>query len=504
MPRPFTSLALGLVSLAAWTACGGEPEPVATPDPDTRRSLSAGPVVGLASQYDAHAWLGLPFAAPPTDSRRWRAPRPPEPFDDTFEAVAFGSPCPQLASPFGGVVDREPGEFAGDEDCLTLNVYAPRFAPGDVPRGDARLPVMVWIHGGGNVIGHASFYDAGRLAVAGGVIVVTTNYRLGPLGWQRHAALRGEGTDPADRSGNFGTLDQIRALEWVRDNVAGFGGDPDNVTIFGESAGGRDVFALLLAPGARGLFHRAISQSGSTRLVPPSEAENWADAAEPGHRNSSNEVLARLLVSPGLRRRPGRSPTRGRRDGRRRTRGLLAEPGRRDPDPRLPARVGRGTDRRARRLRRRRRPALGRSTRLLSTPGAHAAVPVMLGSTRDENKTFMFADERRVKRWFGLIPRLRDADRYNATAAALSSMWKANGVDTPAAALVKGAHPACTPTAGTGTSSPPSWGADLGVMLGAGHGLEIPFVFGHYDLGPKATSSSTTGTRRVAKSCRAG
>ena len=144
------------------------------------------------------------------------------------------------------------GEPMGSEDCLYLNVYAPQFAQTAVPAGEARLPVMVWIHGGGNTIGEAGFYDGGNLAVTHRVIVVTTNYRLGPFGWFRHAALNGEGTSDLDHSGNFGTLDLIRALQWVQENISAFGGDPGNVTIFGESAGGTNVFTLLLSPhGAR-------------------------------------------------------------------------------------------------------------------------------------------------------------------------------------------------------------------------------------------------------------
>jgi para-nitrobenzyl esterase len=140
------------------------------------------------------------------------------------------------------------GEPAGAEDCLYLNVWAPSFAAGEVPSGGARLPVMVWIHGGGNSVGHGGFYDGSNLASTENVLVLTANYRLGPLGWFRHAALRGEGTTAAERSGNFTTLDLVRVLEWVRENAAAFGGDPDNVTIFGESAGGTNVVTLLVSP----------------------------------------------------------------------------------------------------------------------------------------------------------------------------------------------------------------------------------------------------------------
>ena len=156
----------------------------------------------------------------------------------------------------GGIESDDPSGIGGQEDCLYLNVFAPK-AP-----GVGKRPVMVWIHGGGNSIGTASFYDGSHLATSQDVVVVTTQYRLGPLGWLRHAALRAGTTDATEQSGNFGTLDLVAALRWVRDNAAAFGGDPDNVTIFGESAGGQDVYTLLLAPQARGLFHRAIAQSG--------------------------------------------------------------------------------------------------------------------------------------------------------------------------------------------------------------------------------------------------
>ncbi len=158
---------------------------------------------------------------------------------------------------------------------------------------------MLWIHGGGNSIGRAGFYDGGNLAATHDVVVVAINYRLGPFGWFRHAALRGGESSAAERSGNFGTLDTIRALEWVRENIAAFGGDPDNVTIFGESAGGRNVVSLLLSRRAKGLFHRAIIQSGGMGGSTAAEAENFSDGDPPGHPYSSSEIIASLLVRDG-------------------------------------------------------------------------------------------------------------------------------------------------------------------------------------------------------------
>jgi carboxylesterase type B len=154
---------------------------------------------------------------------------------------------------------------------------------------------MVWIHGGGNSIGSAVVFDGARLAAEGDVIVVSIQYRLGVLGWLSHPALRLGAETADDASGNFGTLDAIRALGWVRENIAAFGGDPGNVTIFGESAGGIDVFALLLSPRAAGLFQRAISQSGMVVSTPREEAESFADAYP--RAIGSNEFLLRHVLA---------------------------------------------------------------------------------------------------------------------------------------------------------------------------------------------------------------
>jgi para-nitrobenzyl esterase len=165
----------------ATAACSRPREPlhVATADPSTRRTTQAGEVVGGHVHDGAAAWLGIPYAAPPTGERRWRAPAPPVPWSGVRETLRHGAACPQYTSPFGGV-DGPPDTVVGEEDCLTLNVFAPANAT-----SASRLPVMVWIHGGGNTIGRAAFYDGARLATEQQVVVVTLQYRLGPLGWFR-------------------------------------------------------------------------------------------------------------------------------------------------------------------------------------------------------------------------------------------------------------------------------------------------------------------------------
>ena len=486
-------IVIGLVALAVLVAVGlgwlrslvpaspAPPEPAAAADPTSRRTPPAGEVVGTVGRYGAHVWRGIPYAAPPVGERRWRAPEPPARWEGTREALAFSGHCPQLASPFAGVEGKR-GSLSGTEDCLYLNVYAPRFEPGAVPAGGARLPVMVWIHGGGNTIGLADFYDGGNLAVQGGVVVVTINYRLGPLGWFRHAALR-EGEAGADeRSGNFGTLDLIRALGWVRENISGFGGDPERVTIFGESAGGRNVASLLLSPRAAGLFQRGIVQSGGTNLGPLADAENFSDDAEPGGRNSSNEVIARMLVAAGEAASRDAAKARIGAMGpaalaawlRARTPAELFAPYRSEAQEGLldvPQVFADGEV----------LPS-GDPLAHFASPKGWNRMPVVLGTNKDENKLFVFANPLYVRRWLGVVPRVREPELYLGTTEAMAAMWKATGADGPAAAM-RSNEPRVFVYRFDWDEEPSVLGLDLGRFLGAAHGFEIPFVFGHFDLG---------------------
>src|SRR4029453_15526765 len=203
-----------------------------------------------SEQDGVRVFRGIPFARPPVGARRFRAPEAVSPWPGVRDAQEFGASAPQapIQLPLPGLdVGRR------DEDCLYLNVYAPS-------GGAARKPVMVWIHGGGFVIGSGSqvVYDGTRLAQRGDVVVVTVNYRLGALGFLYLAELC-----PAlpGAVANAGMRDQVAALEWVRSHVAAFGGDPSNVTIFGESAGGMRVATVFGVPAARGLFARGLHQS---------------------------------------------------------------------------------------------------------------------------------------------------------------------------------------------------------------------------------------------------
>jgi len=208
---------------------------------------------------------GVPYAAPPVGPNRFRPPRPLTPWDGVRDALEYGPSCPQS-------VQRPPGWSAEDamsEDCLYLNVWTPGIGAGG-------RPVMVWIHGGGYSIGSGSWplYDGASLARRGDAVVVTVNHRLGALGYLYLGELAGE---EFATSGNNGNLDLVAVLEWVRDNIGAFGGDPSNVTIFGESGGGAKVSCLLAMPSARGLFHRAAIQSGpGLRVTLPDAATGSA------------------------------------------------------------------------------------------------------------------------------------------------------------------------------------------------------------------------------------
>ncbi len=232
-----------------------------------RVRVEGGWVAGVANER-ANIFRAVPYAAPPTGPLRWAPPAPTKPWRGDLEASKNGPSCPQPMN-----ADGTPNAFGGangpvSEDCLQLYVFAPKTVK--------KAPVMVWIHGGGHRVGAGWVYEGSNFA-RDGVVVVSINYRLGALGYLAHPALtRTAGRAP---TGNFGLMDQMAALRWVKRNIAAFGGDPGNVTIFGESAGGASVLALLATPAAKGLYQKAIVQSGGGWSEPRTLAQMEAAGA---------------------------------------------------------------------------------------------------------------------------------------------------------------------------------------------------------------------------------
>jgi para-nitrobenzyl esterase len=248
---PSAGVDAGTVATDAGSAC--QTSVVASPGTVI---TTTGPVTGVLAG-NLYAWKGIPYAAPPIGALRWQPPQPAACWTDALAATAFGPECPQLGSN---------GSVEGDENCLTLNVWAPSDA--------SNAPVMVFIHGGANTQGTASdpVYDGAQLATTAHAVVVTLDYRLGALGFFANAALDAE--QPQHISGNYGVLDQIAALEWVKANISGFGGSPEHVLLFGESAGAQDVFVHVASPLSAGLFSAAVAESGGSYNVTLAENES--------------------------------------------------------------------------------------------------------------------------------------------------------------------------------------------------------------------------------------
>jgi para-nitrobenzyl esterase len=285
--RPAARRSLAVIAVAALAAATAAcAAPAAAGPAHTRAPLVVrvadgqlrGTTAGRTDEY-----LGIPYAAPPVGQLRWAPPQPPAAWTGIRPAIAFAPHCPQPAGLFG--------QASSTEDCLYLNVFAPA-----VNRG-SDLPVMVWIHGGGLVGGESNDYNPSGL-VAGGVIVVTINYRLGALGFLAHPALA---SHPGGPAGDYGLMDQQAALRWVNRNIRSFGGNPANVTIFGESAGGQSVLNLLASPTARGLFAKAIAESGGYAEYPvplaTAEAQGRAFAAKAGCASQTAQCLRSLPVA---------------------------------------------------------------------------------------------------------------------------------------------------------------------------------------------------------------
>ena len=447
--------------------------------PDTVRSTNSGPVIGAEGEDGIHIWLGIPYAEPPIEKLRWKAPRNVSSWEKVYEAINFASPCVQIQSSLTGGGLAKPGDIVGNEDCLYLNIYAPAYTINSVPNENNKLPVMVWIHGGGNTSGMTSEYNPHKLVASQNVIVVTISYRLGIFGWFSHPELRNR-SDGLDASANFGLLDQIKALEWLRDNIENFGGDSNNITIFGESAGGQNVIALYVSPLAKGLFHRAISQSGGITLTSIADSEEIDRISYPlngnyKYRHKTTKEFINNLLNKGI------------------INTHLNETGNIEELINLKAtdlmlswttgEVWEGTTQMAR--------IIGDGYVLpkdsildaLKDINRHANVPIILGVNKDENKTFNLFNKELVTNILNITFIAKDPFFYDLKSDYQSLAWRSNAVDTPADAIVGGGYPNVYAYRFDWDEQPSILGMDFSFLLGAGHGLEIPFVMGDFDFG---------------------
>jgi para-nitrobenzyl esterase len=457
---------------------------------ETTRYPSVGPIKGQADANGALSWRGIPYAQPPVGTLRWKAPRTLKPFDTVFDATHFGDMCTQLGTPLLDIDPSLYGKAIGSEDCLTLNIWSP---PTQAPteQDSRRLPVMVWVHGGSNVGGSGSLYYGGNLALQQEVVVVTINYRLGLLGFFSHPALREAAQSELDKSSNFGILDIVQALKWVRENIAAFGGDPSNVTLFGESAGAMNTVVLLYSPLGKGLFHKAIVQSGSLRQTPVKVAEQFTD--DDRSEFSSSETAAKILVQRGV--------TETREQARQKVAELDNQAfiqlmnsasgdeliGTYDLD--IGARI--------------RAPQCipdgiaipeGSPWALIADAQQVHKLPVILGSNRDEMKFFLGLDPSYVTIVPGSSITINDVQRYRLHARYLSDRWTAQGVDELALRLSMN-NPEVFTYRFDWDEQPSYPQADFKEFFGAAHTMEIPFVFNDFD-GMKAFAYHFTEQNR--------
>ena len=427
-------------------------------------------------------WKGVPYARPPVGELRWTAPQDPEPWHGVRDATSPAKKCTQLDT-LEEWINTGKVDPNSSEDCLYVDIYRPER---HTNHGE-RLPVYVWIHGGSNYFGSGRDYDGSVLATQSDVVVVVVQYRLGPMGWFYHPAVQTGGADKLSDSGNFGTLDHAQALKWIRENIDAFGGNPYNVTITGESAGAHNVMNMVVSPIGKGLFRRAMSESGGMYTKPTAYARNLAnttieqvirykegvDAATATARRIAMETDGTLEAYL----RPIDAGTfflaiikYG---------SLVTYDGIEDGTV-LP--VGGWI------------PAI--------KAGKHNKVPIILGANEYESKSFMPLLGPSIKplgvpsgshTWFDLIhvlrqdttplltvddvlPKQHDKDIYELTGYYGSRNWKAKYVDTVAHELAKvqdDVYAYLFKWGGIGSGPSP-----FDFIYGAGHAAEIPFFFG--------------------------
>ena len=417
-------------------------------------------------------WNDIPYAEPPIDDLRWKAPRKIEQNSNLIKPKNNNF-CLQRTSNLGGSSQFSNEQISGSEDCLYLDIYAPSKSSEEL------LPVMFWIHGGGNTSGLKDLYDFTKLVKKHNVIVVTINYRLGPLGWFTHPAVQSL-QDGLDRTSNFGTLDIISALEWVNENINSFGGNPNNITIFGESAGGHNVLSLIVSNKAKGLFHKAISMSGYTESISLENAYKQKNQS-PTSNYSSWEVVNKIVEDQFNKNQQDKYSNKELRDL------LFSLSGKefyqyyaeRKTFEELPLLTNDGLV----------IPKIGLREALSKKEHVNS-VPTIAGSTRDEVKIWLAFSEYFVALDYSAtgslfnLPRVifKNEEAFEAFNYYRSSAWKIRGVNEPLNSLAKAGNSELYSYRFDWDDRRRFIVADFKKLFGAGHALEIPLLTGNTKL----------------------
>ena len=415
-------------------------------------------------------WDDIPYAKPPVDILRWKAPRAYLDYENII-LPKENNFCVQRPSGLGG--SDGDGYFSGSEDCLYLDIKAPK------NKSNNLLPVMVWIHGGGNTSGLKDIYDFSKMVNRHDVIVVTINYRLGPFGWFTHPSIQNL-QNGLDKTSNFGTLDIIASLEWVQSNISLFGGDKNNVTIFGESAGGHNVFSLLASKKAKGLFHKAIAQSGYTTSISPEKSYKQEIKSSTSNHTSwkiVDKILKRETVN--LTQEKIKKS-----DLRKILLDLSAEDffihyGDRPSYEEIPLLVADGIV----------IPSIG-LREALADKNEINIVPTIAGSNRDEVKLWLASAEYFVDLKFSVLGKLfgipkvslKDKEAFEIFNFYRSSAWKIRGVDTPLKNLANAGNADLFAYRYDWDDHRKIFVANFKELIGAAHATEIPLLTGNNKL----------------------
>ena len=438
---------------------------------DLRISTSSGITEGYV-QNNVLRWDDIPYAKPPVGNLRWKAPREInqnsfriKPKDNNF--------CIQRTSNLGGSAQFSDELISGTEDCLYLDIYAPK------KKSTELHPVMFWIHGGGNTSGLKDLYDFTKLVKKHNVIVVAINYRLGPLGWFTHPSIQNL-QDGIDKTSNFGTLDIISALEWVNKNIRLFGGDSENITIFGESAGGHNVLSLLVSKQAKGLFHKAISMSGYTESISVQNAYKQKKQS-PTSNYSSWKVVNKIIEDQSKNYNQGQFDDIELRDILYSLSGneFYQYYSERENFEELPLLTNDGIV----------IPKIGLRESLSKEEHVNI-VPTIAGSTRDEVKIWLAFSEYFVSVDYSVsgsllgLPKviLKNEDAFEAFNYYRSNAWKVRGVNDPLNSLAKAGNSELYAYRVDWDDRRKFLIADFKKLFGAGHALEIPLLTGNTNL----------------------